>query len=69
MGPGIISTSGITRFQFSKHYWVLTYDTRGHGKTEVTEGDYRRHMGCDLFELLKSSESNVPLLWVILSEV
>jgi pimeloyl-ACP methyl ester carboxylesterase len=38
---------------FSKEYRVLTYDTRGHGLTDVTEGEYTTGMWADdLYALL-----------------
>ncbi|MBP1730120.1 MAG: 3-oxoadipate enol-lactonase [Deltaproteobacteria bacterium] len=40
---------------FSGHYKVITYDTRGHGQTEVTEGNYTAAMWAeDLHGLLKT---------------
>jgi 3-oxoadipate enol-lactonase len=40
---------------FSRDYKVLTYDTRGHGQTEVTEGNYTAGMWAeDLYGLLKT---------------
>ena len=32
---------------FSKQYKVLTYDTRGHGRTDVTEGEYTTGVWAD----------------------
>jgi len=40
---------------FSKEYRVLTYDVRGHGQTELTEGDYSFDVWSDdLYALLKA---------------
>ena len=40
---------------FSKQHRVLTYDTRGHGRTDVTEGDYTTGIwGDDLHALLNA---------------
>lgn len=38
--------------EISKHFNILFYDTRGHGKSEVTEGDYSAELlGNDILQL------------------
>lgn len=40
---------------FSRHYQVLTYDVRGHGKTEMPEGELSMNLWVsDLYALLKA---------------
>ena len=41
--------------ELSKHFRVLRYDTRGHGKSSIPDGEYRfEHLAGDVAELLDS---------------
>ena len=41
--------------EFSKHYQVLTYDFRGHGRTETPDGEFSMELFADdLYALLKA---------------
>ena len=48
---------------FSKYYQVLTYDARGHGRTDLPEGDINPNVLTeDLFALLKTLNINETFL-------
>jgi 3-oxoadipate enol-lactonase len=48
---------------FSKYYQVLTYDARGHGQTELPEGEINPNaLAEDLFSLLKALNINETFL-------